>query len=457
MIVASCYSQPYDSRKDIIGGSAMIRQRWFRSLHLAMGLLLVMATLLTAPGTVMAWSGRDATAPAVPGSPAPLPAGSGSRAPLPERYPVILLPGIAGSELYNGTELVWINVMRLIGRQLPIFSFLNMGWLLPLRLAEDGLSPYSANYRVRVGDVLRHGVTDGYSGLIRALRTQGYVEGDDLRLMPYDWRKEPGLAAEQLGQLVDRTLAETGASQVVLIGHSLGGLIARDYVVRGGAPKVKATIALATPWFGVPVAYRALAYGWDFGIRIPGTGWSALAPADVKRLAQNFPSVYALAPGKAWFDWQPEGYLSRDGRQFPFKQSLEEGLGAHNRALALRAPAYQERLLDGRDHGVMQFVFAGTGRRTIIGLDEQRSSSGALRMTERYGDGDEMVPLVSADLGYHLDEKRAERYIGKVVSVAYVNQPHILFAQSPAVHDVVLAWLDVIHGRRPPGFEQAGW
>ena len=372
---------------------------------------------------------------------APGPVQASDQAPRRRPTPVIFLPGIGGSELSNGGELIWINPWRLLADQIPILSLFNLGWLQPLRLKPDGVSPYRPSYRIRVGDVMRDGLTDAYSGLLDDLAGAGY----DVRVMPYDWRRDPHLVAADLGRLVDQTLRETGAGQVVLIGHSLGGLVARDYMVSGGASRVKALIAIGTPWLGVPLAYRALAYGWDLGVKVPGTNWGVLAPKDVHLLVQNYPSVYALAPGRRFWDWYPEGYLTRDGRDLTYGQTLTDGLKPHNRGLAEHAAGYTDRLLDGSDHGVKQYLIAGTGRPTVTGFAEQQDWLGFTEMTERHAMGDEVVPLYSADLGFSTDPARAGTYLGKLTGVAYVSGTHHHFlAQSDLTRQTVLHWLATV-------------
>jgi len=359
----------------------------------------------------------------------------------PDRLPVIFIPGIGGTELYNRNELVWVNTWRLIGSHIPGLNLLQMNWLQPLRLQADGSSPYQPSYDIRVGDVMRHNATDIYSSMISALKTQS----NDVRVFPFDWRLDLAVSADKLSHYVERTLAETKSTKVILVGHSMGGLVARDYVVRGGATKVKATISLATPWLGSPMAYRALEYGWDLGMKLPGTRWSALAPGDVKTLSQNFPSVYLLGPGKAYFEQYPEGYLVRGTTRYTYDMSLNQGMAAHNRTLALRAPPYQERLLNGKDYGVEQYVLAGKGRSTLGGITERKDWLGLYRRTEWQVDGDEVVPLYSADLGYSRNSAVPARYVGKVAAVAYVeNQPHTQFTQLWAVQQQVIAWLELI-------------
>lgn len=57
--------------------------------------------------------------------------------------------------------------------------------------------------------------------------------------------------AEQVAARVDHILAETGAAQITLVGHSMGGLIARAYVQQhGGAEKTAQIITLGTPHHG---------------------------------------------------------------------------------------------------------------------------------------------------------------------------------------------------------------
>lgn len=361
------------------------------------------------------------------------------------RTPVVFVPGIAGTELYNENELVWVNTWRLLGTQIPIVNLFQMTWLLPLRLAADGASPYYNTSRIRTGDVMRRSLTNVYGGMLAALKQDGYVEGKDLFVFPYDWRQDLSRTADQLGAEVDRVLARTNTDKVVLISHSMGGLIARDYVVRGGAAKVEATISMATPWLGAPMAYRALEYGWDMGLKVPGTKWSALAPKDVKLLVQNYPSVYALAPARQYFDLYPEGYLTRSGRVLSYADSTMRGLAPHNEYLTSRTAGYYDRILDGSSHGVRQFVVAGRGRQTLTGIIERKDWLGVTHKTERMADGDEVVPAYSADLGYGQDPARAERYLGDLEAVSYANEPHIFFTGAPDVQATVRQWLRALN------------
>ena len=60
--------------------------------------------------------------------------------------------------------------------------------------------------------------------------------------------------AEALDQHIASVRVRTGASKVVLVGHSMGGLIARAYLARRGGDEVVSLITLATPHQGAELA-----------------------------------------------------------------------------------------------------------------------------------------------------------------------------------------------------------
>ncbi len=75
---------------------------------------------------------------------------------------------------------------------------------------------------------------------------------------------EPVLAdiddyAPAIAQRIDAVLAATGATQVIIIGHSMGGLAARAFFRRFGCDKVARLITLGSPHHGSRIA--ALAWG----------------------------------------------------------------------------------------------------------------------------------------------------------------------------------------------------
>lgn len=62
-------------------------------------------------------------------------------------------------------------------------------------------------------------------------------------------------AARRLGEYVERLCARTGSERVDLVGHSMGGMVARYYVSRGrGADRVRNLITIGSPHRGTDVS-----------------------------------------------------------------------------------------------------------------------------------------------------------------------------------------------------------
>lgn len=76
----------------------------------------------------------------------------------------------------------------------------------------------------------------------------------------YDnYKTEEGIKsyADKLAKVVD-VLYECTKSPVNIVAHSMGGLIAREYVVLYGSDKINKLIMLETPNFGSPLAKEAI-------------------------------------------------------------------------------------------------------------------------------------------------------------------------------------------------------
>ena len=97
------------------------------------------------------------------------------------------------------------------------------------------------------------GTSSIFTSLRRALRCHGV---DDTHTVTYSpLTRDLRTAAERLAKEVEDLCARTGSSRVHLVGHSLGGLIARYYVQRlGGDRRVDVLVTLGTPHAGIPAA-----------------------------------------------------------------------------------------------------------------------------------------------------------------------------------------------------------
>lgn len=147
-----------------------------------------------------------------------------------------VLRGVAGEIASVVTHLV--RYPTAIGRQ----------WVAPA----DGLSPGHCEPIVLVP-----GLADNFAvftGLRRAL--DGCGAGP---VVSYGYSPLLGdvrSAATDLARHVEQVCAVTGARRVNLVGHSLGGLIARYYVQRlGGHSRVRSVVTVATPHRGTLTAW----------------------------------------------------------------------------------------------------------------------------------------------------------------------------------------------------------
>lgn len=93
------------------------------------------------------------------------------------------------------------------------------------------------------------------------LQADGFNNVFTIDLANFATGTTPALAG-QLKAKVDQVLAQTGASQVDIIGHSKGGLVSRYYMkTLGGHPKVAHYVSLGTPQYGTIAGNLAAMFG----------------------------------------------------------------------------------------------------------------------------------------------------------------------------------------------------
>jgi pimeloyl-ACP methyl ester carboxylesterase len=130
------------------------------------------------------------------------------------------------------------------------------------RFTLDDLPPLHRG--LLIGDVeaagtpilLLHGLVDNrsiFTLLRRQLRRRGFGR---IWTMNYQiWNSDVRTAAARLAETIDAICEQTGYERIHVIGHSMGGLIARYYVQRlGGDARVHTLVSLGTPHRGTHAA-----------------------------------------------------------------------------------------------------------------------------------------------------------------------------------------------------------
>jgi photosystem II stability/assembly factor-like uncharacterized protein/pimeloyl-ACP methyl ester carboxylesterase len=344
--------------------------------------LIALALLLSATGQSAA---DPAAGSGVAGAPAEIAA-----SPVVTRTPLIFIPGIMGSRLFNQNFLgleqeVWANALYLLpgaDRYLDV-----------LRLAADGVNPYSDEYAYRTVhlksgaagiltdiSVLGFDIKPIYSPLIAHFEALGYREGVDFWIYPYDWRKTNRLAAAGLDQVVDQAIARTGQPQVTIVAHSMGGLVTRQYIADPQrAAKVKHIVTLGTPYLGTPKALYALAEGDCVTQLGPFCLPSA---AETLRMLPNYPGFYELFASRAYFTVKGDGYVGMSSSPDPsgacpacltYTQTYTTAV-APLLNTSIWPPSEQfHEVLDGQNdwHGIPVDIVVGTGQSTVVGMKAQ--------------------------------------------------------------------------------------
>jgi triacylglycerol lipase len=178
---------------------------------------------------------------------------------------------------YFFRETLWVTVTQ---------ALLPMGWLITEKPGRD---------RAPVGGkpvVLVHGFTQNrmnFVWLARALRRRGLGPFFGFNYQSFDPIER---SAQELRGFIERVLEVTGASEVDLVCHSLGGLVARTYVdLLGGHSHVRRVVTLGTPHRGLSHAGQRL--GASVRDMQPRTGFIARLEGAPRTDRVRYHSIYS--------------------------------------------------------------------------------------------------------------------------------------------------------------------
>jgi hypothetical protein len=187
------------------------------------------------------------------------------------RRRVYVLPGIMGSQL---------GFIR--GGQRPN----DILWLDPIDIAFGRLTELTLNEASRI--VPLGAMNYSYLKITLSLRKAGF----DAVLLDYDWRRDIGT----LGKLLADRLAADGRDDVALIGHSMGGLVARASLMHSAGSRVSQLIMLGTPNAGSLAAVQALRGTYSVVRKIAMLDLRHDAEYLARNVFASFPGLHELLP-----------------------------------------------------------------------------------------------------------------------------------------------------------------
>jgi len=298
---------------------------------------------------------------------------------------VLIVPGMMGSRLcaIGGAE----------GRSGPSQTL----WIDPLRIAEGRLKDLAMPpvKSIRPMGVLLFSYAK--------LKLRLDIEGFDTAFFPYDWR----LGIDELGAALAARIGACRTS-VVLIAHSMGGLIAR--MAMGQLPKrrVRKLIMLGTPNRGSFAPVQALRGTYPFVRKLSRLDRRHSPEHLAAKVFCTFPGLYHMLPAqrRAPVDlldprcWPPEGPT-------PDPALLGEVAAVRAR---LAAP----------DHRMIHII--GVNRETVVAV--RRTAVGFEYGSSANGDG--TVPVAMASLpklkAYFIDESHGNlannsKVIGAIIDL----------------------------------------
>lgn len=330
------------------------------------------------------------------------------------KTPVLIVPGLTGTEMKSGNELLWADINRM-------FRDIGDGFMDSLAFNND-LTPVDSS--VMPTSVMRSKFSFDYTeGLINEFQNQGYTENENLFTFPYDWRYgvsgkygDGKTNSDLLAQKIQDILTQTGATKVDVVAHSMGGLIVKKYVAEHLAnPHIGKAVFVGVPNTGAAKAVKVFLQGDNLDIKLLKVPF--LSQDEIKKITANFPAVYDLLPSQKYYDIKgsfvtvvdqgsPLNPFDTTTKQLTYGDfsnfiTTDHSLNATAmvNAISLHTQSFDD--FDLRTAGVDVYAIDGCKAGTIGTITENRYQTVLGRpvteyMAPKFTPGDDTVPLESS-------------------------------------------------------------
>jgi pimeloyl-ACP methyl ester carboxylesterase len=269
---------------------------------------------------------------------------------------VFVVPGIMGSQLG-------------IKREPPLPH--DILWLDPIDIQVGRLSSLHLQDGAKI--VPLGVVLYSYLRLKLNLRAAGFSPV----LYDYDWRR----GVDELGAaLADRIRTEP-SDRIMIVAHSMGGLVSRAALTQPGMSNVERLVLLGTPNFGSFAPLQALRGTYSVVRKISSLAGTGTPETLAGKIFNSFPSLYQMLPSA-----QCNGCANLfDAAEWPRTGPRPD------KALLRAAKDIQSKLVQA-DERIC--VVVGVGQETVTAVTKRKDDF--VYTITRHGDG--TVPAVSAGL-----------------------------------------------------------
>lgn len=358
---------------------------------------------------------------------------------------IIVVPGISGSRIYAGQDVDteeylrdWVSQFDSLAPTYYRFHSGHMLWepytstvsnslqsittqqdkiqseVLMLRCNDAGSSVIQTSVSRPAADV--YGAQDTYLPLMQSLVSAFFGEYD-VRFFSYDWRMSNADSAESLEKYIDNS----GYTQVVLVCHSMGGLVASEYLRRSedNRQRVEKLITLGTPYLGAPKALYVL----ETGNFLDWATNTFCLSTPLRLVSNNIYGIYQLLPAQRYFTLNKTTYVKYYNNNGLLGEHEQKRLNYSDtyarltgrswartasggvKPMLSSANGFYENLFTGSKHiisTVDSYVVVGYGMDTIMEVWEEYNKDGSFRRCKEVtmlNGGDGTVPLISATIG----------------------------------------------------------
>jgi len=211
------------------------------------------------------------------------------------KNPVIFIPGIMGSRLYDSEgNIVWMEYSLKLTKLGERMNMRNT-----LMVKNNGIDQVTLTEHER-----EYGVMGPFEYPYKKIVDRLCDEFPDrgVYFFSYDFRQLKSDSSDLLHQQIQNILQKTGGSKVDLVAHSLGGLVVSTYLETYGEEHIRKIIMVATPYEGTPDTINTALTG---ELTYVPAGWLEAVTKLSKEVRISFPSTAELIPTNAYDDLHP--------------------------------------------------------------------------------------------------------------------------------------------------------